>query len=181
MWFRLIKRTLPFPIQFHFLFWLLFAGAIITGQFVQLLTLFSIVLIHELGHIIVARFYYWQIAKLTVLPFGGVVDMHPPGRESAREEFWITIAGPCANGIAILLTMLACILGIFSWQAASIFLVGNGAIALFNLLPIYPLDGGGFFKLSFHCISPFVKRLCYRYIGVSFLLRYVSCCRLARH
>lgn len=170
MWFRL-NKLLPFPIQFHFFFWLLFAGAVITGQFQQLLLLISIVFMHEIGHIVVARYYGWQVTRLTLLPFGGVVEMNPPSREVAREELWITIAGPIMNGILVIVGLLLYGVRLLTWEQALLFVVGNGAIALFNLLPIYPLDGGRLFQIILSLHMPFRRAILFSlYSSIFFIV-----------
>lgn len=170
MWSPLTK-VLPFPIHFHFFFWVLFSGAVITGQFAQLLTLFFIVFMHELGHVAAAMYYGWSITRLTILPFGGVVELDPPGRENAREEFWITISGPLMNGLMLSITALLHIAGLLTWEQARFFAIGNASIALFNLLPLYPLDGGRLLQLMLSLHLPFRKAIkSSLYISLSFIV-----------
>ncbi len=114
---------------------------------------------HELGHIITARYFGWTITRLTILPFGGVVEMNPSSREDAYEELWITLAGPLTNGALVLLGILLYGVQVLSWEQAIFFAVGNGAIALFNLLPIYPLDGGRLFQIVLSLHIPFRKAI----------------------
>lgn len=113
-----------------------------TGYFAELLTLFIIVLVHELGHIVVARNMGWTIREVKLLPFGGVAEVEEAGGISAKDEALVAIAGPLQN---VWMGLLAWGLGAWGiWDAAWSDYVAqaNLMIALFNLLPIHPLDGG---------------------------------------
>lgn len=135
------------------------AGALLTGQFEQLLLLFVIVFVHELGHIVVARYFGWQVTSLMILPFGGVAEMQAPSDERAQEEFWIVMAGPLTNVLLVVVTLLLYIIGAFPLPFTKLFCVGNGAIALFNLLPIYPLDGGRVSQILLSLRLPFRRAI----------------------
>lgn len=113
-----------------------------TGYFAELLTLFVIVLVHELGHAVVARSFGWTIREVKLLPFGGVMEVEEAGGISAKEDALVAIAGPLQN---VWMGLLAWGLGAWGiWDAAWSDYVSqaNLMIALFNLLPIHPLDGG---------------------------------------
>jgi Zn-dependent protease/predicted transcriptional regulator len=106
--------------------------------------LFGSVLMHELGHSIVALHYGVAVRSITLFIFGGVawMDQEP---DSPRAELRIALAGPAVNfALAPLFFGLAGLFGlgepgmaIFRWLGAL-----NLGVALFNLLPGFPLDGG---------------------------------------
>jgi Zn-dependent protease/predicted transcriptional regulator len=115
------------------------------------LGLFASIVLHELGHSLVARRYNVPILGITLFIFGGVAQM---GREPDRPwaEFAIAIAGP----IASFLVALACwlllraavavglglpIAGVLAYLASI-----NVFLAVFNLVPAFPLDGGRIFR-----------------------------------
>ena len=108
------------------------------------LAFFASVLVHELGHSRVALRYGIPIRGITLFVFGGVAQI---GREpgSPGVEFRIAIAGPLTS------LALAALFGGVGTVAGSMALVSvpalwlariNLAVALFNLLPGFPLDGG---------------------------------------
>lgn len=108
------------------------------------LAFFASVLVHELGHSRVALRYGIPIRGITLFVFGGVAQI---GREpdSPGAEFRIAIAGPLTS------LALAALFGGVGTVAGSMALVSvpalwlariNLAVALFNLLPGFPLDGG---------------------------------------
>lgn len=113
-----------------------------TGYFAELLTLFMIVLVHELGHVIVARGLGWRIREVKLLPFGGVAEVEDSGGISAKEEALVAIAGPLQNVWMGLLAWAFGELGIWDRDWGQYVAGANAMIALFNLLPIHPLDGG---------------------------------------
>lgn len=126
----------------HPLFVLIMLASVLTGSFVELLTLFAIVLVHELGHVIAARSFGWTVREVKLLPFGGVAEVEDGSGLPAKEEALVALAGPLQNvwmaGAAWLLGQI----GIWQPEWAAYVCQANIMIGLFNLLPILPLDGG---------------------------------------
>ena len=111
------------------------------------LGLFTSIVLHELGHAIVARRYGMKIRGITLFIFGGVAEMddEPP---SARAEFMVAIAGPLVSvwiGMMCFLISRAgevarwpeAVWGVFNYLA-----IINTIVVVFNLVPAFPLDGG---------------------------------------
>ena len=111
------------------------------------LLFFGSVVFHELAHSIVAQRYNIKVLSITLFLFGGLARI---GREPSKpiQEFNIAIAGPIASGfLAAVFYGLALmapseILG----AASGLLFQTNAALALFNLLPGFPLDGGRIFR-----------------------------------
>jgi Zn-dependent protease/CBS domain-containing protein len=108
--------------------------------------LFLSVLGHELSHALMARAEGIEIEEIVLHPFGGLARMRSQP-ESPQAEFRIAIAGPAASFIfAVVAFAGAKIASIAGYQStvAVFFLVaaGNLLLAIFNLFPGYPLDGG---------------------------------------
>lgn len=110
------------------------------------LIFFLSIFLHEFAHAGVARIEGLRVIEIVLHPFGGLTRF---GREpgSPREEFRIAIAGPVASLVlAMLFAALAAAAAAI--DAAILFVisitlaVGNFILALFNLFPGYPLDGG---------------------------------------
>ncbi|HVN15938.1 MAG TPA: site-2 protease family protein [Anaerolineales bacterium] len=115
---------------------------------VTAILLFVSVLLHELGHSVIALRYKIPVRSITLFIFGGVAQIgsEPP---SAIAEFWIAIAGPIVSFIlAILFGIMKPLFGAFSpiLALAEYLSYINGALALFNLIPGFPLDGGRVFR-----------------------------------
>jgi Zn-dependent protease len=102
------------------------------------------IVLHELGHSLMARRYGIETADITLYLFGGVARLERMPR-SPGPELLIALAGPAVNfAIAgalfamVSLTEIAGLPSMFLWQI----LITNLLLACFNLLPIFPMDGG---------------------------------------
>lgn len=111
------------------------------------LGLFASIVLHEMGHSVVAQRYGISIKAITLFLFGGVAELEDEP-ESARAEFLVAIAGPLVSlllvvgciGLSLLTERLggpAAMLGVFSYLATI-----NSLVVVFNMIPAFPLDGG---------------------------------------
>jgi Zn-dependent protease len=115
----------------------------------EVLGLFLIVLTHEFGHAFACRSIGGQANLIVLWPLGGVAYVAPPQRPGA--QLWSIAAGPLVNVILFpILTGLLLLAGYFGWNESlpdlfrflnSLWAI-NLVLLIFNLLPIYPLDGG---------------------------------------
>ncbi|MFL6539211.1 MAG: site-2 protease family protein [Chthoniobacterales bacterium] len=115
----------------------------------EYLALFAIVLMHEFGHALACRQTGGHAEQIVLWPLGGIAFVSPPPRPGAM--LWSIAAGPLVNIVLVpilaLLLMMARNLG-WAFQAPDLFrliryiALINTVILIFNLLPIYPLDGG---------------------------------------
>ncbi len=126
----------------HPLFVIIMISSAVTGYFAELLTLFILVLVHEIGHVVVARSLGWTVREVKLLPFGGVAEVEEAGGVPAKEEALVAIAGPLQNVWMGLIAWGCGMLGIWDPEWAEYVWKANVMIGLFNLLPIHPLDGG---------------------------------------
>lgn len=130
-------------VRVHPLFLLMIAASVATGMVVETLVLFTIVIVHELGHIFVAASYGYRIREMKILPFGGVAKLeHGAMGWNPRHEVAIAIAGPLNNLLMIFIALLLHAVGLWSDGLTQFFIKGNLTIGFFNLLPALPLDGG---------------------------------------
>jgi len=111
---------------------------------------FATLVLHELSHAIVARSRGIPVRTITLFALGGVAEMDRDSKDPAT-EFWVGIAGPAASlGIGGLCLGAARLLGWVPMSEPEAPLVAtlvwlgyiNFTLALFNLIPAFPLDGG---------------------------------------
>jgi Zn-dependent protease len=119
----------------------------------EYLTLFVIVTLHEFGHSLACRQVGGTAERIVLWPLGGVAYVSPPQRPGAT--LWSLAAGPLVNVALVPILMgLGRISGVMGWAETHPDLVGllravfamNLVILVFNLLPVYPLDGGQIFR-----------------------------------
>lgn len=113
------------------------------------LSLFAIVLLHEFGHAFAARQVGGESREIVLWPLGGIAFAKVPPRPGA--ELWAVAAGPLVNVVLFPLLWAALEFALDNgWQhsrpeltayLATIFWINKGLL-IFNVLPIYPLDGG---------------------------------------
>jgi Zn-dependent protease len=112
---------------------------------------FAIIVLHELGHALVARRYGCITREILLLPIGGLAQMNRmPDRPA--QELLVALAGPAVNiGFAIVLAFVMAateasfdpaLAATMSGALVSQLLWINIGLALFNLLPAFPMDGG---------------------------------------
>lgn len=110
--------------------------------------LFVSVLLHELGHSVIALRYKIPVRKITLFLFGGIAEIaaEPP---SAIAELLVAIGGPVVSlGLAVFFHALQpAVSGVEPLLGLTKYLAYiNTALVLFNLIPGYPLDGGRVFR-----------------------------------
>jgi len=112
------------------------------------LLFFLSVLIHELGHSKIAIHYKLKVRRITLFIFGGIAEITEEPKK-ATEEFWIAIAGPITSFILALLFYLVAQALTSIRPAYALFhylALINFILAVFNLIPGFPLDGGRVFR-----------------------------------
>ena len=128
---------------------------------------FVSIFLHEFAHAVAAKMEKLEVVEIVLHPFGGLTRFrHEP--ETPRAEFRIAVAGPAAAAsfiiaVVFVLLMAAANAAGLDILAILLFLLGllNFLIAVFNMLPGYPLDGGRVLRFfgslnknrSFHCKS----------------------------
>ncbi len=141
-----LGRLRGIDIRVHFTF-LLYLGlfALFDGLFaaVFLALVFGCVLLHELGHSVVAQAFGVPVRRILLTPIGGVAELGGPVRHWTH-EIAIALAGPLVNFLLVAALMpLGLLLPTSGVQTMIMYLAwANVVLGVFNLLPAFPMDGG---------------------------------------
>ncbi len=162
-WSLNIGKIAGIDLKIHFTFFILLFGVGISGvaagdppqttlmNFAIILALFLFVILHELGHALMARRYGIPTKDITLLPIGGLARLdHMP--EEPGKEFLVAAAGPLVNVLlAGVITLGLAVTGFFAQPITSDLianhfwtqlLLANLILVVFNIIPAFPMDGG---------------------------------------
>ncbi len=143
-------------------FFVLVIFCLLTKQFFIFFNYLLALFLHEIAHLIIAKIkgYHLKYFKLDMLGMSIELDTDINNRDS----FAINIAGPLCNMLIAIICVACYWLIPNSFYYLNYFCVSNLVLALFNLLPIYPLDGGKIFR------SIIKSDKAYKYIDLCFRL-----------
>ncbi len=138
-----------FKIRFSYFFLITAFICILTGRFHEFSFFMSLIFIHECGHALMARILHWNIKEILIYPFGGITIFEEKINRPMKEEFMILIAGPLMQ-IAFfhLISRFVSIPPFISTY--------HQILLLFNLIPIYPLDGGKLSSFFYQTLFPYL-------------------------
>lgn len=165
-----MKRVLTFPkiagidVQIHWtfpllIFWIVYnnvKAGLDTTQIIWsvlfILSLFACVTLHEFGHAMAARRYGIKTKDITLYPIGGVARLEKMPEKPAQ-ELVVALAGPSVNFIIVLLLSPIMINADYTTGETSALIIHatnflpmlgmlNLTLAVFNLIPAFPMDGG---------------------------------------
>lgn len=134
--------------KIHILYWLMAFICAFCGLFKNFIYFSLLIIIHELGHFTGAKICKWKVKKIILLPFGGLTIFDEFLSKSIFEEFIILILGPLFQII-----FYSIYTKIFGFN--EIIYTYHYALLLFNMLPIFPLDGFKLLNIFFNKIFSF--------------------------
>lgn len=131
-------------VRIHWSLFLFSLAYFLSGLLIEMGLFFIFVLLHEFAHIVVAKGYGIKVEKTVIYPFGGRAYIDELIEEDPEKELHIAIAGPLVN---VLLAVLIAAAQqnpdfILSQEQAHFAIRANLILAVLNLLPGLPLDGG---------------------------------------
>ena len=162
----MITKIISKYIKINKLTYIFILLSIFTASFRILFYMFFLIIIHELGHFITAKIFGIELDKIYIYPLGGVAKFYMPYNFSAVKELIILINGPLFQEIAKIILIY-----LFP-QHTNLITTYHYSILLFNLLPIYPLDGGRIVNIIFSSFKPFKKSLKIT-ISISYIIIFI--------
>lgn len=138
-----------------FLLVLLLYGVL--GLAAQALLVFTLVLGHELAHLLTAKAYGFKIMGLELFPFGGAAYCDDLFEGRKLEESIMALAGPAFNVILLFIAQALRWNGLWTGEFSDDFVRYNFWLASFNLIPVLPLDGGRVVRALFSGGFGFVR------------------------
>lgn len=116
------------------------------GRLTEVATLFGLLLLHELAHIIAARRRGLSVTDIELTPLGGVARIDAPLGTEPTTEVAVAMAGPICNGILAFVGLFALRYNGVEGDWWRLFTYANLALVVFNVLPALPLDGGRVYR-----------------------------------
>ena len=147
-------KNLYLKVSIHPLTLLYFVFAWLGGYLKWYLSTLGIVCLHEICHLLMAYYFRFQIQKIEILPFGAYLYLEDFYYRSIWKEMCVVLAGPISH-LFIYFAIQIISFGIYQ----QFLMTMNMFVFAFNLLPIYPLDGGRFMSLLLQSIMDLKKAL----------------------
>lgn len=155
-------------VKIDFTAYFIMLGSLLCGWFINVILIFVIVFIHELGHVVLLKYYQEEIEEIRIYPFGGITKTKILINTPSNKSIAIALGGVIAQLILLCVFILFFNFSFVEYDTFLMFYKYNMAIIFFNLIPIIPLDGSVILK------NILAKFLPYRisniiYIVISFL------------
>ncbi len=132
---------------FHYSYIIMAFGYVISGYYINLIAITSLLLIHELGHYTTAKLLKFKVLKIVIYPFGGITKIHDLINKDINEEILVATSGVIFQFIFYLIIVYLNHINIIRDYTLNIYTLYNNQIIFFNLMPIYPLDGSKIINL----------------------------------
>lgn len=146
--------------------WAAGGGAVgVAWNLAVVLAFFGCVVLHELGHALTARRYGVNTPRILLMPIGGMAQLDRIPRQPSA-EFLITLAGPAVNFAIVAALAPFYWRDLLSDEPVAMFgatnfalnlLVANAVMGTFNLLPVFPMDGGRIFRALLASRLPYLQ------------------------
>ena len=115
--------------------------SLLSGYGREMLIIYFILIIHEIGHYIFFRYYNIEVNKIVMYPYGGMIDNNMLINTNSKKVLIISLSGIFIQIILYFIIFLLYKIGFVESSFYNMFFKYNLYIILFNLIPIYPLDG----------------------------------------
>lgn len=134
-------------IEFHKAYLVMALGLVLTGHFSNLIVFTSLILVHEIGHIITACIFNYKIKKIIIYPYGGITKLDTLINTKIEKDLLVAVSGIIMQLVYFYIIFFLYSKGIIREYIYNLFIIYNNSILLFNMLPIIPLDGSKIINL----------------------------------
>ncbi len=131
--------------------------SLISGLFKDVITLFMVIIIHETGHVITSLIYEWKIKKIDITICGGFITYDEEIDKPFNEELLIAISGFIFQGLLYFIINIFHAYDLIDIKTLNLIDKYNLSVFLFNVLPIYPLDGSKVLSIFLNMMLPYKK------------------------
>lgn len=148
-------KNIYHKLEIHYSYLFFALACVLIGYYKHLIIFSSILFFHELGHIIVSLKLKFNIKKITIYSFGGIIKYEEYINRKINDDLLLSISGVISQNIFFLLILVLNKYSIITSETYQLFFQYNINITIFNLLPIIPLDGSKIFNLLLCKIIPY--------------------------
>ena len=128
-------------IEFHYTYIIMALGLVLTGHFINLIVFTSLIIIHELGHYITSIIFKYKVDKIIIYPYGGVTKLNTIINTNITKDLVVAVSGIIFQTLYFIIIFFLYKNNIIREYTYNLFLLYHKSLLIFNLLPIYPLDG----------------------------------------
>jgi stage IV sporulation protein FB len=162
-------------IRIHPTFLALLLISVLSGFGFRAIIVFSLVILHELVHMLAAKGYGIKVNSIELYPYGGTAVLEDTFEGKRKEETVIAFAGPAFNLFLFFVFQYLRWEGIIQGYWALELVKINFWLACFNLIPVLPLDGGRIARAFFSGVFGFVQTTKFfaaagRWLGFAFVI-----------
>lgn len=146
-------------VQFSFSFYLVSVLVIVLGYLDRFAILFATILIHEAGHLVMARLLGWKLESLRFFGFGGILTYEGELNKNNKEDLLVSLGGILFNLIFLLLLLSLNVeeLAPLHLKKFQYLVFAQKFVILFNLIPLPPLDGSRILSAILCNVFPYKK------------------------
>lgn len=140
------RSSFSFPtLKLHPLFWVVGVWYSFTGELFLFLMSCFVALEHECAHAFSASKLGYKLNRIVLMPYGAVIDGDLKGI-AFKDEAWVAVCGPLCNLLTAIFFIALWWLFPDTYAYTDTACYSSFAVAVINLLPAYPLDGGRIFR-----------------------------------
>jgi len=142
-------------IKFHYTYYIISISFLLTGQFLNLIIFTSIIIIHELGHYTACLITKVNVNKIIIYPYGGITKIDDIIDIDLKKELFISLSGIIMQCIYYFVIVVLYKNYLIRYYTYNIFIKYHYSMLIFNLIPIYPLDGSKILNIIINKIFNF--------------------------